>query len=227
MLLGAFDGDGDGRVGTIVPTLPSHLPSHLPCLPYVSVLRLAYASLSPRRRSRRYLFLYHGHLPAPPDSLRRTGAGGLAHCGGRGPRETSVYNRCLGLIAGSPSFDCMDAGGRAMQEQLPSLWTLPPGDANYSLRWGLIKRSVSMACAGPYYRADWMTDSKIKHRESTFWQRRYWEHSRRNRFCPPRRLHLYQSGQTRPGRANGRLAIFDFSSGCEKGPVSVELGHRT
>lgn len=63
-----------------------------------------------------------------------------------------------------------------MQEQLSSLWTLPPGDANYSLRWALIKRSVSMACAGPYYRADWMTGSKIKHRESTFWQRRYWEH---------------------------------------------------
>jgi putative transposase len=63
-----------------------------------------------------------------------------------------------------------------MQEQLPSLWTLPPGDANYSLRWALIKRSVSMACAGHYHRADWMTGSKIKHRESTFWQRRYWEH---------------------------------------------------
>jgi putative transposase len=58
----------------------------------------------------------------------------------------------------------------------PTMWTLPLGDADYPLRWGLIKRLVSLACANEYHRADWMTASKTKHRESTFWQRRYWEH---------------------------------------------------
>jgi hypothetical protein len=103
---GAFDGD---VVGTGVPPLPRP-----PCRARrtVSVLRLAYASLSPRRRSRRYLFLYRGHLPAPADSLRRTGAGGLARCGGYGPRETSVHDRCVDLATGSSSLFMDLAAGR-------------------------------------------------------------------------------------------------------------------
>ncbi len=63
-----------------------------------------------------------------------------------------------------------------LPDHLHTIWTLPPGDANYALRWGLIKRAVSLRCAGDYHRADWLTASKTKHRESTFWQRRYWEH---------------------------------------------------
>lgn len=63
-----------------------------------------------------------------------------------------------------------------LPDHLHCIWTLPPGDADYPLRWGLVKRMVSLACAGEYHRMDWMTVSKAKHRESTFWQRRYWEH---------------------------------------------------
>ena len=29
-------------------------------------------------------------------------------------------------------------------EQLPSIWTLPEGDADFSSRWGLLKRQVSI-----------------------------------------------------------------------------------
>lgn len=63
-----------------------------------------------------------------------------------------------------------------LPDHLHCMWTLPPDDNNYPMRWGLIKRMVSLACAAQYHRADWMTVSKTKHRESTFWQRRYWEH---------------------------------------------------
>jgi putative transposase len=63
-----------------------------------------------------------------------------------------------------------------LPDHLHTIWTLPPGDANFSMRWGLIKRLVTMACADDYHQPDWMTASKTKHRESTFWQRRYWEH---------------------------------------------------
>jgi putative transposase len=59
-------------------------------------------------------------------------------------------------------------------------WTLPEGEANFSTRWKIIKRAVSVACRENYRRADWMTASKIKHRESTIWQRRYWEHQIRD-----------------------------------------------
>jgi putative transposase len=33
----------------------------------------------------------------------------------------------------------MDAGGRATQEQLPSVWTLPPDTDDFPVRWRLIK----------------------------------------------------------------------------------------
>jgi putative transposase len=63
-----------------------------------------------------------------------------------------------------------------LPDHLHCIWTLPPDDADYALRWHLIKRRVSLACARHYHRPDWLTASKIKHREATFWQRRYWEH---------------------------------------------------
>lgn len=44
-----------------------------------------------------------------------------------------------------------------LPDHLHCIWALPPGDADY-------------------HRVDWMTASKTKHRESTFWQQRYWEH---------------------------------------------------
>ena len=56
------------------------------------------------------------------------------------------------------------------------MWTLPDGDADFSTRWMKIKRAVSLACREDYRRADLLTTSKLKHRESTIWQRRFWEH---------------------------------------------------
>ncbi|MEQ1621804.1 MAG: transposase [Methylococcales bacterium] len=41
-----------------------------------------------------------------------------------------------------------------LPDHLHTAWTLPPGDANYSLRWSLIKRMVSLACGQHYHRAD-------------------------------------------------------------------------
>ena len=63
-----------------------------------------------------------------------------------------------------------------LPDHLHCIWTLPPGDANYATRWGMIKRAVSMACAKEYKRPEWISHSKRRHRESTIWQRRYWEH---------------------------------------------------
>jgi putative transposase len=67
-----------------------------------------------------------------------------------------------------------------LPDHLHTIWTLPPGDADFSTRWAIIKRRVSVACANEYRRADWIGPSKQKHRESTLWQRRYWEHQIRD-----------------------------------------------
>jgi putative transposase len=63
-----------------------------------------------------------------------------------------------------------------MPDHLHCIWTLPADDADFSTRWNGIKRSVSVFCGEQYRRADLMTLSRKRHRESTFWQRRYWEH---------------------------------------------------
>ena len=67
-----------------------------------------------------------------------------------------------------------------LPDHLHCLWTLPEGDADFSTRWMKIKRAVSVACGKDYHRVDWMTASKLKHRETTIWQRRFWEHQIRN-----------------------------------------------
>ena len=68
----------------------------------------------------------------------------------------------------------------ADSDHLHYVWTLPDGDADFSTRWMMIKRAVSLACREDYRRADWVTASKLKHRESTIWQRRFWEHQIRD-----------------------------------------------
>jgi len=63
-----------------------------------------------------------------------------------------------------------------LPEHLHAIWQLPPGDANYSLRWSLIKRFFSQhfpSRAAP-------GSSKAKKREKHIWQRRFWEHQIRD-----------------------------------------------
>ncbi|PPD03048.1 MAG: transposase [Methylobacter sp.] len=67
-----------------------------------------------------------------------------------------------------------------LPDHLHCIWTLPEGDADFSSRWGLIKRQVSIQCREHYRRDDWLNASKRKHRESTLWQRRFWEHQIRD-----------------------------------------------
>ena len=44
----------------------------------------------------------------------------------------------------------------------------------------MIKAGFSKQAKNLLYREEWLNDSKAKRRESTIWQRRYWEHQIRN-----------------------------------------------
>jgi putative transposase len=63
-----------------------------------------------------------------------------------------------------------------LPDHLHTIWTLPNNDADFPLRWQLIKRHVIRQCGELLHQPDLMTASKTRHRESTLWQRRYWEH---------------------------------------------------
>jgi len=65
-------------------------------------------------------------------------------------------------------------------DHLHAIWTLPADDADFGLRWGWIKRLVTRAVAVDYERPDWRNASRVARRESTLWQRRFWEHQIRN-----------------------------------------------
>ena len=67
-----------------------------------------------------------------------------------------------------------------LPDHLHAIWTLPAGDADFGVRWGWIKRLVTRAVAADYERADWQDASRLARRESTIWQRRFWEHQIRN-----------------------------------------------
>jgi putative transposase len=61
-------------------------------------------------------------------------------------------------------------------DHLHAVWSLPPGDSNYSLRWSPIKSGFSRRLPGDMQRSS----SKIARRERGIWQRRYWEHAIRD-----------------------------------------------
>lgn len=86
-----------------------------------------------------------------------------------------------------------------LPDHLHCLWTLPPDDADFSRRWGMIKRLVSIRCGEAYGCDGLLTASKRKHRESTIWQRRYWEHEIRDKTDFARHLDYIHYNPTRHG----------------------------
>ncbi|MEO7478544.1 MAG: transposase [Lysobacteraceae bacterium] len=63
-----------------------------------------------------------------------------------------------------------------LPEHLHAVWTLPPNDANYALRWRLMKTWFSRRIPHGERR----NDSHITKGERGIWQRRYWEHTIRD-----------------------------------------------
>ena len=58
-----------------------------------------------------------------------------------------------------------------LPDHLHAVWSLPPDDADFPLRWNLIKSGFSRGLPASTNR----TDNKIARREKGIWQRRYWE----------------------------------------------------
>ena len=59
-----------------------------------------------------------------------------------------------------------------MPDHLHCIWTLPPGDCDYSIRWSLIKSTFSRGLP----RGEERSASRIARGGRGIWQRRFWEH---------------------------------------------------
>ena len=63
-----------------------------------------------------------------------------------------------------------------LPEHLHAIWRLPPDDADYPLRWSLIKAGFSRRLA----KGERICASRQAKHERGIWQRRYWEHQIRD-----------------------------------------------
>lgn len=60
------------------------------------------------------------------------------------------------------------------------IWTLLEHDADFSKRWGMIKRHVSRECKQRFALDDNARQSQRDRKELSLWQRRFWEHQIRD-----------------------------------------------
>jgi len=59
-----------------------------------------------------------------------------------------------------------------LPDHLHAIWTLPPGDSDFSIRWRLIKTHFAKALP----RQEAQSESRVARGERGIWQRRFWEH---------------------------------------------------
>jgi len=59
-----------------------------------------------------------------------------------------------------------------LPDHLHCIWTLPPGDTDFSSRWSLIKGQFSRAIE----KSERISQSRSARGERGIWQRRFWEH---------------------------------------------------
>ncbi|MDD9731922.1 transposase [Mameliella sp. AT18] len=82
-----------------------------------------------------------------------------------------------------------------LPDHLHAIWTLPPGDADFSTRWRLIKTRFSLACG----LAGRRSHSKRRKGERGPWQRRFWEHAIRGEADFRTHLHFCWGNPVRHG----------------------------
>jgi putative transposase len=76
-----------------------------------------------------------------------------------------------------------------LPDHLHAIWTLPPGDANYAIRWARIKSRFTrewLDQGGPEQPRSF---SRLEHRRRGVWQRWFWEHHVRDTTDYERHLH--------------------------------------
>lgn len=104
-----------------------------------------------------------GHLLLPPVSLRNRHSDLLV-------REIHLLRAVIQAVKHHRPFH-IDAWV-VLPEHMHCLWTLPPGDDDFAMRWRSIKFAFSKRLADTESR----TEAQRPRGERGIWQRRYWEH---------------------------------------------------
>ncbi|MEW4564084.1 transposase [Bremerella sp. JC770] len=67
-----------------------------------------------------------------------------------------------------------------LPEHLHAIWSLPSGDAEYSKRWGWIKKEFTKTYLRSGGREQAISSSRRNHRRSGVWHRKFWERNIRD-----------------------------------------------
>jgi putative transposase len=67
-----------------------------------------------------------------------------------------------------------------LPDHIHCIWTLPEGDANYSMRWKEIKRLFTKGYLDRIGPGEKRNPSRQARDEAALWQRRFWEHTIRD-----------------------------------------------
>ena len=94
-----------------------------------------------------------------------------------------------------------------LPDHLHAIWALPEGDADFALRWNLIKGSFSRGTSSAPQRSA----SKLAKREKGIWQRRYWEHVIRDDADLARHIDYIHFNPVKHGLVS-RVADWPYSS---------------
>jgi putative transposase len=110
-----------------------------------------------------------------------------------------------------------------LPDHLHCLWTLPPGDDDYSSRWGRIKRYFSTGCVNA---GKEISPSRLKKREKAIWQRRFWEHTILNEIDWQRHMDYIHYNQVKHGHVSAPIVWphSSFKRCVQKGWYSEQWG---
>ncbi len=95
---------------------------------------------------------------------------------------TTIARRCLRGAIKSVQSDrpFINVAIVLLPDHLHAVWTLPEGDANYSLRWKQIKEFFTREYIAHGGKEAQVSASRMKKGERGIWQPRFWEHTCKN-----------------------------------------------
>jgi len=94
-----------------------------------------------------------------------------------------------------------------LPDHLHCIWTLPPGDSDFSARWHDIKARFSARIP----EGEWRSDRRVRKGERAIWQRRFWEHAIRDDRDFQRHVDYIHFNPVKHGHVD-RVADWPYSS---------------
>jgi putative transposase len=107
-----------------------------------------------------------------------------------------------------------------LPDHLHAIWTLPEDDADYSMRWRLIKTAFSRAIP----LQEEISESRFNRKERGIWQRRFWEHRIRDEVDYEKHINYVHINPVKHGHVS-KVSDWPFSTFhkfVEKGIYSID-----